>query len=464
MLKKTLLIVLLSGIIISLPLPAYCKKKQQTNQPTNTTNVDHTELFSLDWWENFRDPVLIRLLKESLEKNQDIKVADLKELEMKEWVKASFGRELPSVSIGPEFYRNLNSYNAYPEPAGQFFGGSWNTFKLPINASYELDLWRQNRQITKAQAKLHEASIQDRRTAYLSITTAVATVYLNIAKADKLITLQKELIALNEERHKILKAKYDAGMSSANDVIKADQTIIDAKNNLISLEKLRETLMNELATLTGNSPLNSPVNELTSIDKLQLFYIVPDQVDSDKIMNRPDILKAEALLEQSRINVSVARKEFLPKLKLSGFIGYSSIKLSNFFNWDSFITGVATSMLEVLFDGGQRRANLKANKYKYEQMIQSYQKTFINGLQELNDSYVTLKRDLQTNDEYVKKIALENQNLELLKLRYKSGLLSRLVLIENQQSVLLYQQEQVSQKTSCLIDTISVYKAVGGKL
>ena len=463
MIRKIIIYSITIILFVSLASQVYCKNNKFTKLPDKSA-IKTEEICNLIWWEQFEDPALLKLLNKSINNNHDIKIADLKELEMNQWVKVSFGKELPSISIGPTFNRNLNSYNAYPEPAGNFFGGSWNTFKLPLNANYEIDLWKQNRLHTKAQVKLYETSIQDRKTAYLSITTAVASVYLNILKLDKIIQLEKEFITLNEERHKILKAKFVAGLSSNNDVLRADKNIIDAKNNLTGYKKQRSTLLNELAILTGSSPALKEEPELASIDELKIFYILKEELPSDIIMNRPDILKAELLMEESLINVSVARKEFLPKLNLSGFIGYNSIKLSNFFNWDSFITGIATGMFENLFTGGQRRARLKANKFKYEQMFQSYQKTFLIGLQELNDAIVSYKSDLELNNKSLNKINIENEDLNLIKLKYEKGLIPKLVLLDQQQGLIRLKQQQIQYKTNCLIDIISLFKATGGTL
>lgn len=457
--RKTIIVLFMTIILISCTLPAFCKKAK-LKQPVITLE----EYYNRTWWEKFNDPILVGYIAKAAEKNQDIKMYEYKELENEQWVRVYWGKEFPSISIYPDYNRQRYSGNAYPYPASTLFQGAWNTFKLPLNVSYELDLWLANRRRTQAQAKTKEASTQDKRSTFLSVTSNVATVYFNILKADKLIELQKELINLHEDRHEILKVKYEAGLASNYDVLTAQQNIIDAKNKLNTMDKQRDALLNNLSVLTGETPVGNENLQRSSFDSIELLKDIPDELPSESIMHRPDILKAEALMEKAKIDVNLARKEFLPKISISGFLGYNAINLYDLFDWKSFITGIDTNLYEIIFNAGQRKAKLKATKYQYEQMIQSYQKTYLTSLQELNDSMYALKTDVKTNNENINKIVLENDKLNLVVIRLEKGLLPRLNLVEGQQLVNKLNQDQVQSKTDCLIDTISLYKSVGGKL
>lgn len=459
--RKTIITLCITIMLMLYSLPAFCKStKKLPKQPEPPLE----EYYNKAWWDKFNDTHLVEYIMKAAEKNYDVKISELKELEYEQWVRASWGKEFPNISIYPDFNRQRYSGNAYPSPANRLFTGSWNTFKLPMNVNYELDLWLTNRRKTQSQAKLRDASTQDKRSAFLSVTSNVGSVYFNILKADKHIELQNELIKLNEERYEILKIKYEAGLSSNYDVLTAQQNVIDSKNRLNILDKQRDALLNNLSVLTGETPMNNYNLERTSLDNVEIFKDIPNELPSESIMNRPDIQKAEILMDKAKIDVNLARKEFLPKISISGFLGYNAIDLNKLFDWKSFITGIDVNLYEMIFNAGQRKAKLKATKYQYEQMIQSYQKTFLVSLQELNDSMYALKTDIKTNEENLNKINIEKDKLNLITIRIEKGLLPRLNLVEGQQLINKLNQDQLTSKTDCLIDTISLYKSVGGKL
>ncbi len=108
--------------------------------------------------------------------------------------------------------------------------------------------------------------------------------------------------------------------------------------------------------LTGESPDNISDLKFGSIDNIDSTSTLADKIKSDKILKRPDILKAETLLEKSKIDVNIARKEFLPDITITGQAGFNSRKFSKVFDGSSFTYGFGGNIFEALFTGGQRRA------------------------------------------------------------------------------------------------------------
>ena len=191
---------------------------------------------------------------------------------------------------------------------------------------------------------------------------------------------------------------------------------------------------------------------------------MPDNIKSDVVLNRPDILRAEAELQKTRIDVKLARRDFLPDINISGQFGFSANSLSKVFNWDSYIASVGGSIVETIFSGGQRFAWLKAKKYSYEGMLESYQKTILQSFQEVNDSLASLKFDTEKNTNSITRLNLERKNLELINSRYENGLISFFDTLQFKGNLASQEKQQAQSKTDCLVDTLSLYKAVGGNL
>ncbi|MFH0703225.1 MAG: efflux transporter outer membrane subunit [bacterium] len=416
------------------------------------------DYINIDWWDKFQDPVLKEYILKAVNENYDLKIATFKVLETQEMVRESLGKEFPLMDIGGDFARKKTSGNIGLPSYSQ------NTYLFPLNVNYELDLWRKNRERTIQKGKELEAVKYDEKASYISLSTIVAAAYFNIIKTDKQILLQKEIISLREEILKLSKINYDYGLYQTSDVISEEKALTEAQSALNDLEKQQSIFLNQLSVLTGQYSDNSSKLKRASIDEIDLINDLPANIKAEVVKNRPDILKAEAELQKSRIDVSLARKDFFPDLSITGQFGFNANSLSKAFNWESYVASVGVGIIQNIFSGGQRKARLKAKKYHYEQMLGNYQKTILTSFQEVNDSLTALKFDIQKNNNNIARIKSEKDNLNIINMKYEKGALSYLDTLQYKERMLSLEKEQVQSKTDCLIDSLSLYKTIGGKI
>lgn len=421
------------------------------------------DYINLNWWDKFQDPILKEYILKAIYENYDLKIATLKVLETQEMVRESLGQEFPMLNIGGDFSRRKTSDNV---GMGSFTLPSYrqSSYLFPLSVNYELDLWLKNREKTIQKGKELEAMKYDEKASYISLSATVASAYLNAIKTDKQLLLQKEIIKLREEILNLSKINYDHGLYQTTDVIQAEKALTEAQSGLSDLEKQQSIFLNQLAVLTGQSVNNSLSLNRSTIDDIDLLDDMPSSIQSEIVQARPDILKAEAQLQKSRIDVSLARKDFLPNISLIGQFGFNSNSLSKAFNWDSYVASIGVSLLQNIFSGGQRKARLKAKNYQYKQMLENYQKTILTSFQEVNDSLAALKYDSQKNDNNLARIKSEQDNLNIINIKYDNGAISYLDTLQYKERVLSLKKEQLQSKTDCLIDSLSLYKSVGGKL
>ena len=96
----------------------------------------------------------------------------------------------------------------------------------------------------------------------------------------------------------------------------------------------------QLAVLTGTS--SSEVQNLNrgDIDKFEYLKEIPQNIASDVIFARPDVMSAEANLEKAKIDIRVARKEFLPTFNITGLWIFNTIAPGAFFSWKSSLAAI----------------------------------------------------------------------------------------------------------------------------
>ena len=439
-------------------------KKQKKKKNKKKEGKDYKiEYINLDWWNKFNDPILSDYILKTANANYDIKINELKVLEGKEAIKESFGGELPSISF--DATANREKFSGSIPYAGMFFPSYYATnMRFPLTVNYELDIWGKNRSNTKKVEKDYEALKYDEKSAFISLTTLSASTYFNILSLDKQIEYQNELTALRKEILDLTKINYDYGLASSTDVTIADKSYTEALSDFETLKNSRAKLLNQLSVLTGESSENSSELQRGTIDSIEILKDLPQSIPSKIIEKRPDILKAEAQLQAAALDVKIARKNLLPSINLTGFLGFNAYAFSPLFNWESFIMSLGGGLTQPIFSGGKLLARLRGKKYKYEQMFNTYQKTILTSMQEINDSLADLKTNTTKNQNDIKRVECETKYYNDMYYKYEKGAVSYLDTLKYKENLLSLQKEEVQSKADVIIASLSLYKSVGGQL
>lgn len=409
---------------------------------------------NMDWWENFNDKNLTAYIDKAVQNNYDLKNATLAVEEYYQNTRLQFANELPQISAGfaPNYLKMPNSTD-----------WDW-SFATPAIASYEADIFLKNRDKTKSAKKLYEGSKYDERAAYIAIASSVGAAYLNIVRLDKIIELQSEIVGLRQEIYDLMLARNREGITSTADTVKANKALVQGQTDLIELQKQREFLLHELAVLTGESPANVNEFKRTAYDNINFTGNIPSEISSEIIVQRPDYLKAEAMVEKAGIDVRVAKKEFLPSINLLGLALFNAADFGSIFTTRNMISTLGASAMLPIFTGGRRVANLKLKKAQYDEVLNKYLKTNLTAIQEVNDALVSVKKDTEKMDQTLKQAKLEKSDFMYNRDKYNQGIISKLDLIQYKENLLSIDKLVAQQQIECMIDYISLYKAAGSKL
>ena len=434
--------------------PKVFKSMVKKNKSKTNDNYKYNYV-NIDWWNNFNDPVLTGYINQAIQNNYDLKMATLAVEEYRQATKIQFASELPTIGAGfsPNYVKTLGT-------------SEWDwVFAAPAYVNYELDIFLKNRDKTKSSKKQYEASQYNERAAYIAIAGAVGTTYLNIVRLDKIITLQKQIVDIRQDIYRLMLLSNKEGLVSTSDTIKANKALVAGQTDLIEFEKQKEKLLHALAVLIGESPENADSLVITNYDSINFSGVIPEEIASDIIVQRPDFLKAEAMVEKAGIDVRVARKEFLPTINLTGIALFNSTEMHGMFSTKTNMIGaLAAGAMLPIFTGGARVANLKLKKATYERVLQDYYKTNLTAIQEINDALVSVKHDKEKMEASLKQFNLEKSDYNLQEKKYNQGVISRLDLIQKEENLLSINKLVAQQNIECMVDYIGLYKATGSKL
>lgn len=463
-LKKILAAIVLTSMTGMTFMPALAVQEVNNNVPKQYKSMikkskkvsdDYKYAYvNMDFWSQFNDEILNGYIDKAVKNNYDLKMASLNVKEYYENVKLQFSNELPKLTAGysPNYVKMPGSSDA-----------DW-VFATPAIASYEADIFLKNRDKTKSVKKLYEASQFDERAAYISVASAVGTTYLNIVRLDKIVDLQQEIVELRKEIYDLMLKRNREGITSTADTIKANKALVAGETDLIEYQKQRDFLLHQLAVLIGESPANAEELTRTSYDKIVFSGNIPSEISSDVIVQRPDYLKAEKMVEKAGIDVKVAKKEFLPSFNIMGLALFNAANIGSSWTTKNMLASIGAAGMLPLFTGGSLTANLRLKKTEYERVLQNYYKTNLTAIQEVNDALVSVKKDTEKMERTQKQADLEKTDFMYNRDKFNQGVISKLDLIQFKENLLSIDKLVAQQNIECMVDYIGLYKAAGSKL
>lgn len=433
------------------PKKVSISKSHKQRAKSNSFKYDY---INFEWWNNFNDTILTGYINKAIQNNYDLKSATIMVDEYYQAVKIQFANQLPSATVGLG-----TGYSKMPYSSSS----DWN-FSVPAFASYELDLFLKNKNKTDSAKKQYEASLQDERAVYISIASAVGTTYLNIVKLDKMIELQEQIVADRKVIYDLMVLRNKEGLTSTADTVKANKSYIAGNTDLTEYKKQRTKLLNQLAVLIGENPNNSEQLTRTNYDSIDFSGVIPSEISSDIIMKRPDYLKAEKMVEKAGIDVTVARKEFLPSINILGIAMFLASDFGSVLTTKNMLAALGGGLNLPIFTGGKRRASLKLKKDVYERVLNNYYQTNLTAIQEVNDAMVSIKLDEQKLEDTKKQAKLEREDFGYSTNKFNQGTISKLDLVQVKENVLFTDKMVVNDKINCLVNYIGLYKATGSQL
>ena len=443
-------ILVLFILLFLLNLPVLAKKHEDNSYKLAYINID--------WWEKYKDPILREYMLKIYNDNPDIKIATIKSEQSNQVVKMSLGQELPQIGFNPTISREFASsdlqYGAMMIP--NYYQSR---FLLPLTMSYEVDIWGKNRQVTKSFSKELEMEKQNERASYILVTTAFASDYFNLIKADAIMKNQQELVDIQKQIVDYTSQKYDSGLCPLSVLLEEKQLLTNYEEQLNSLKEKQDVLENQLYVYIGDRT-NHEIKR-AAFEDLYLVTI-PESIDSTAIKYRPDMIRTEKYIEKTGLLVKVARKEFLPSFTLYGQVGFNAYQLNKIFTHHTFLSNIGVMPNLDIFTGGTKIAKFRYRKLEYQKALQYYEKTVLTSIQELNDSLVSAKTTDKNRQICDERYDIEQQKFDLANRKHKIGASGNIEFLKAQERLIESENSKISGRINYLISTINLYKAVGG--
>ena len=412
------------------------------------------------WWRMFGDPELDRVEGLASANSPQLAGALARFNQARDLVTVSRAELFPQVSADPSYTRQRTSFNEPVDGHSAGFSRTYNTFTLPLDAGWELDLWgRVRRQVEAARARA-VASKDDLEATQLALQTELATDYFSLRSLDREYEV---LVRTVETYHRSLDLTLNrrrGGIATDLDVAQAETQLRSAEAELPALRLQRTRMMDALATLCGQPATGFSV----APEKVEQDVTpqIPAGLPSELLERRPDVAAAEQRMAAANADVGVAQTAFYPRIRFDGMAGLQSVSASTWLDWPSRLWSVGPSLQMPLFTGGKNRAQLAFSRAAYEETVATYRQTVLSAFQEVEDE-LAAQRHLR-DQLAAEGLALQaaQQTLGIANNRYKAGLVTYLEVATAQSSALSLERTVVQLNAQRLVAAVGLIKAIGG--
>jgi NodT family efflux transporter outer membrane factor (OMF) lipoprotein len=415
------------------------------NQPVN---ADQAAWPAPAWWRQFGSSELDRLIEQARSGNHDLAAAVARVYQAEAQARIAGAPLLPAVSLGADAGRD-----------GTLGGAGASSYGLALGASYEVDFWGGNRAALASARAALAASEFDRATVALTVTSGVATAYLQILSLRERLEIARLNLTIAERVLAVVEARARFGAASALELAQQRAAVAGQRAAIPALEQQEREARAALATLLGRVPQGFDV-QATGLADFTVPAIAAG-VPSGLLERRPDIRRAERQLAAAQADVAAARAALFPSLELSASVGVRAATVSALFD-DNPLYSLAAALTAPIFQGGRLRAGEELAAARREELLESYRAAIIAAFADAEtalDALGSLDEQAKWQAETVKQATTA---LGLAETRYRAGAEDLLTVLDAQRTLYQARDQEAQVRLLRLQGAVSLFRALGG--
>lgn len=410
------------------------------------------------WWREFGDAQLDRLIEQALANNPSLKIAQAR------LARAQAGAQAVEAAAGPQLtaaidatHQQYTANGAVPPPLA---GSVRDSGTVQLAGNWELDFFGKNRAALEAALGHGRAAQADADAARMLLASNVARSYLSLVRLNAQLGLANHQLAQRTRALRLVQDRVNAGLDTRLELRQSEGGLPDARLQIESLQEQLTLVRHALSALLGqaNRPLALEIPEQTAIKNVANSSTLP----SDLLARRADIAAARWRIEAASQDVSNARAQFYPSINLMAFAGFSSIGLDRLLSAGSAQWGIGPAVRLPLFDAGRLRSNLRGKTADLDAAIESYNAAVIDAVREVTDQLASAQAIQRQQTEQRAAQALAASAYEIALQRYEAGLSNYLSVLTTETAVLAQQRQGIDLTARALETQVVLMRALGG--
>jgi outer membrane protein TolC len=217
---------------------------------------------------------------------------------------------------------------------------------------------------------------------------------------------------------------------------------------------------NRINFLVGQFPIRV-IRNTSSFNELKadgIFYGIPSQLMS----NRPDIRQAELQLEAAKINVQVARANFLPSFKLTSGLAFQAYNPLFLINPSSIVYNLMGDMIAPLVNKNAIKAIYSNANSEQIQSVYNYERSILNAHVEVVNQLSLMNNMKKSYETKLKEVEILSESILISNSLYRSARADYIEVLLTQREALEARIHLIEIKKRQLDAKVNLYKALGG--
>lgn len=403
------------------------------------------------WWEIFEDTDLNALMEESFNANLDLaqSFAVLGQLEAIRRQASSL--KYPTLDVEGQAGRSRQP--------GIFGEDTGNSFGLSLAAGYEVDLVNRLESGADAAALEAEASREDVKSLYMSLSAELVDLYYLAVEQRAQIDLTDGTIASFEETLDLVTRRYIQGLVPAIDVYQARQNLSFAKASRPLFEANLAAAEHAIAIILGRYPERGLAGQRAKLPEMPDSF--PVGIPARVLTRRPDVRSRFLRVQASDARVAEAIADRFPSINLLGSYGTSKTAFSAG-DISGVFWNVLARVIQPVIDGGRRRAEVARTEAVFEENLARYRKTVLTSIREVEDALIKNRTTKERIRQLEERVEATGGSLRLSRERYLLGLTDYLPVLTAQAAHFTAESQLLAARRQLVSDRISLARALGG--
>jgi NodT family efflux transporter outer membrane factor (OMF) lipoprotein len=416
------------------------------------------------WWEIFNDQELNGLEEQLDASNQTIAQAYENYMAARAVAQRARAARLPGVTTSPLTTRSRSSATlgagtlSAVTPSGS--GQPVNLFSLPVDASWEPDLWGRIRNTIDQYRFAAQASAADLGNVRLAQHSMLAQLFFQLRGQDALQQVLDSTVASDRKTVDYARAQYETGVGGKIAVAEAETALQTAEATAINIGLTRAQFEHAIAVLLGKAPADFSLARRALTDGGP--PPVPVGLPSELLERRPDIAGAERLMAEANAQLGLAYAAYYPTITLSASGGFESSSFLQWLSWPSRLWSIGASATQTVFDGGARRATVEQYTANYNATVASYRQTVLTAFQQVEDNLAATRVLDDQTDKQKQAVTSAQEFFRLEYDRYQTGIDPYINVLTAQNTLLIAQQSLANVQTQRMATIVQLIAALGG--
>ncbi len=417
-----------------------------------------TDAIEIEWWAEFNDPVLDRLVRDALAGNYDIQIATARIMEARALRTETEFELAPIVPFDASYTRQrVGESTVFPGVEREA-----DLYEAGFDALWELDFFGRIRRTIEADTAELESRIATRRDVIVSLLAEVARNYFELRGAQNQLDVARRNAANQQNTLDLTIVLLEGGRGTELDTSRARAQLNNTLAIIPPLEaRVRRTIY-RLGVLTGQQP----AAYLTELLEPKPFPEVPDVIrvgtPVELLERRPDIRVAERNLAAFTAAIGIATADLFPRISLLGSVSLQADTFSGVFESGAGAFSFGPDIFWPAFDLGRVYQRVEAADARTQAAFAQYQLTVLSAIEDVDGSLVDHNQEIERH-KYLVEAAVESEKaMKLARMRYDFGVANFLDVLDAERTLLQAQTQLAASETDLHTSLVAVYKSLGG--